>query len=101
MPNVFKSGSLNLLETSGPVQACNGIGLPLPLHAEETEAEGVLVFQRNSLLGAIYIATRCHPQRFTKNNYWNFEIGGTAHVYDPHAVNIALAVGDRKHKRLF
>jgi len=26
--NVLKSGSLNLLEPSGPVQACNGIALP-------------------------------------------------------------------------
>ena len=32
MPTVLKSGSLNLLEPSGPVQACNGIALPLPLH---------------------------------------------------------------------
>ena len=30
MPTVLKSGSLNLLEPSGPVQACNGIALPLP-----------------------------------------------------------------------
>ena len=29
VPNVLKSGSLNLLEPSGPVQACNGIALPL------------------------------------------------------------------------
>jgi len=28
MPVVFKSGSLILLEPSGPVQACNGIALP-------------------------------------------------------------------------
>jgi len=28
-PTVLKSGSLNLLEPSGPVQACNGIALPL------------------------------------------------------------------------
>jgi len=28
---VLKYGSLNLLEPSGPVQACNGIALPLPL----------------------------------------------------------------------
>jgi len=28
MPNVLKSGSLNLLEPSGPDQACNGIALP-------------------------------------------------------------------------
>ena len=29
VPIVLKSGSLNLLEHSGPVQACNGIALPL------------------------------------------------------------------------
>ena len=28
MPTVLKSGSLNLLEPSGPAQACNGIALP-------------------------------------------------------------------------
>jgi hypothetical protein len=28
---VLKSGSLNLLEPSGPVKGCNGIALPLPL----------------------------------------------------------------------
>jgi len=31
MPIVLKSGRLNLLELSGPVQACNGIALPVPL----------------------------------------------------------------------
>jgi len=31
VPIVLKSGSLNLLEPSGPVQACNGIALPLNL----------------------------------------------------------------------
>ena len=29
---VTKSGNLNFLEPSGPVQACNGTALPLPLH---------------------------------------------------------------------
>jgi len=29
VPIVLKSGSLNLLEPSGPVQACNGIALAL------------------------------------------------------------------------
>ena len=28
---VLQSGSLNLLEPSGSLQACNGIALPLPL----------------------------------------------------------------------
>ena len=31
MPNVLKPGSLNLLESSGPAQARNGIVLPLLL----------------------------------------------------------------------
>ena len=31
MPTVLTSGSLNLLEPSGPVQACNEIALPLSL----------------------------------------------------------------------
>jgi len=31
VPIVLKSGSLNLLELSGPVQACKTIVLPLPL----------------------------------------------------------------------
>jgi hypothetical protein len=30
-PIVLKSGSLNLLEPLVPIQACNGIALPLPL----------------------------------------------------------------------
>ena len=35
MPTVLKSGSLNLLEPSGPVQVCNGIALPLPYEKEK------------------------------------------------------------------
>jgi len=31
VPTVLKSGNLDLLEPTGPVQACNGIALPLPL----------------------------------------------------------------------
>ena len=32
VPNVLKSGSLILLEPSGPVQACHGIALPFTFH---------------------------------------------------------------------
>ena len=32
MPNVSKSGSLSLLEPSGPVQTCNGIALNSSIH---------------------------------------------------------------------
>jgi hypothetical protein len=31
-PIVLKSGSLNLLEPSGPVKACNGISLPFTIY---------------------------------------------------------------------
>jgi len=34
---VTKSGSLNFLELSGPVQACNGIAIPLQILAENSE----------------------------------------------------------------
>jgi hypothetical protein len=34
VPIVLKSGRLNLLEHSGPVQACNGIALPLCSYGE-------------------------------------------------------------------
>ena len=47
MPIVFKSGSLSLLEPSGPVQACNGIALPLPLpflHRIVDKKIGVIVY---------------------------------------------------------
>jgi len=33
----LKFGNLNLLEPSGPVQACNGTVSPLPLHAHFTQ----------------------------------------------------------------
>jgi hypothetical protein len=40
VPNVLKSGSLILLEPSGPVQACNEIALPLPLQDRARGCDG-------------------------------------------------------------
>jgi len=40
VPTVLKSGSLKLLEHSGPVQDCNGIALTFTDH----EAPGYVVF---------------------------------------------------------
>jgi len=37
VPIVLKSGSLNLLEALGPVQACNGIALPFMKNFEWKE----------------------------------------------------------------
>jgi hypothetical protein len=39
MPIVMKSGSLNLLEPSGLVQACNGIALPFFLDMKTSDYE--------------------------------------------------------------
>jgi len=39
VPTVLKCMSLNLLEPSGPVQACNGRALPLPLPLFPTNAQ--------------------------------------------------------------
>ena len=42
MPIILKSGSLRLLEPSGPVQACNGIAL---LYIEDLEVDGRTMFK--------------------------------------------------------
>jgi hypothetical protein len=39
VPIVLKSESLNLLEPSGPVNACNWIALPLPFTQHDTVAQ--------------------------------------------------------------
>ena len=51
--DVLKYGSLNLLEPSGPVQACNGFALPsspMPLDTQPDYVFGQLVHARPSLV---------------------------------------------------
>jgi len=52
MPIVLKSVNLNLLETLRPVQACNGIALPLPsslsLH-KQTKLQNMTFSHRNAI----------------------------------------------------
>ena len=36
----MKSGNLNFLEPSGPLQACNGTALPLPFSVKEEQDLG-------------------------------------------------------------
>jgi len=50
VPTVLKSGSLSLLEPSGPVQACNGIALSLPLPDKEIDTKGEVLFVYFSLV---------------------------------------------------
>jgi hypothetical protein len=65
VPIVYKSGSLNLLDPSGPVQACNGVALPFylkfcmgimsfPLREEHRLFEGV-------------------SKQISKRNIWTYE----------------------------
>jgi hypothetical protein len=46
---VLKSGSLNLLEPSAPVKACNGIALPLPLYRVCLSNDAALVLTFHTL----------------------------------------------------
>ena len=65
MPIVLKSGSIKLLEPSGPVQVCNGIALPLSVSSH------VFWFE----VPPVWISTRHHPTY--KNN-----IIFVSHIYN-------------------
>jgi hypothetical protein len=54
VPIVLKSGSLNLLEPSGPVKACNGIALPLPFF--NLSAEFKVILHSNVHVNSLFIA---------------------------------------------
>ena len=63
VPMVLKSGNLNLLKPSGPVQACNGIALPFTnrLHAPETQATS-----SETLIGAIPLCFQQYSNLFSQ-----------------------------------
>jgi len=49
VPIVLKSGNLNLLKPSGPVQACIGSAVPLPFTCVISQVLKVLPCEQNSL----------------------------------------------------
>jgi len=53
MLTALKSGSLNLLEPTAHVQACNGIALPLPLHFTSLELKPDLHLSANNACNGI------------------------------------------------
>ena len=59
-----ESGSLNLLETSGPVQVCAGIELPLPFNSHN--GDDVLIFMRGSL----------YPRKFIPQKLMKYDVNG-------------------------
>ena len=61
----MKSGNLNFLEPSGPLQACNGTALPLPATLRYTEWAQQQLYFRNLILDtlpAIIIHYRRKPE---------------------------------------
>ena len=56
VPIVLKSGFLNLLETSGPLQACNGI--TLPLHIMLAWGGGLVVTNRTRMWQQLDLGNR-------------------------------------------
>ena len=69
VPIVLKSGNFNLLEPSGPVQACNGIGLPLlPLRSRGSSVIIVtrLSSERSGFRISISVRVFCPPQKVQK-----------------------------------
>ena len=64
MPTVLKSGSLNLLEPSGPVQACNGIALAIkekPLVKVTSEHRSVTVHMHFDVITRLCFFARPMP----------------------------------------
>jgi hypothetical protein len=58
VPIVLKSGSLNLLEPSGPVQACNGTVLPLPIALKYRWCNNRKLFERSDIVAATAVFLR-------------------------------------------
>jgi len=53
VPTVLKSGSLNLLEPSGPVQACNGIAFPFYKYKLLLDVQYVLTITKASSMSKL------------------------------------------------
>ena len=51
MPTVLKTGSLNLLEPSGPVQVCNGIALPIILETGDQLKPEIVTLYEGTMAG--------------------------------------------------
>jgi hypothetical protein len=70
----MKSGNLNFLEPSGPLQACNGTVLPFLIRAVEIrslvdEFEQQLTFEptlfHNGIYSYVYVTNLCHRYVFS------------------------------------
>jgi hypothetical protein len=83
VPIVLKSGSLNHLEPSGPVKACNGIALPLTLPRYITVADASI-----ELASSIF-------RIITEKGEKEKEITLYLHLYKDRFMNITKQVTDK------
>jgi len=106
---VLQSGSLNLLEPSGPVQACNGIALPLPFLLNEKQ-EGTQLETEYCKVQNTKPVTRFGKEITTvvcrsKNNRYNKDARkGMSHTCNAYSVHInpekdCLGMYQNKSKR--
>jgi hypothetical protein len=78
VPTVLKSGSVNLLEPSGPVQACNGIALPL--HTCVHACMHICIFfadERKNTMRSMWRFLYYSPSLYRVMNTLRFEMFGT------------------------
>jgi len=80
MPIILKSGSLNFLKPSGPVQACNGIALPLPLPCNIC----VLKFWKGIAVFGSSVASSACPYDKVKGKGKGHPCTGTEALYRPY-----------------
>jgi hypothetical protein len=86
MPTVLKSGSLNFLETNGPVQACNGIALPLTLPIEYEDScvpeTARMVWATLKMLSVRLCLTLCFFAQVDKKSMHSMELEEINPKYD-------------------
>ena len=81
MPSVLKSGSPNLLEPSGPVQACNEIALPLSLFRKDAVTIYVPYEQATVLQSML---TQKFPQNQPMSNHLSLQTSHGTQYYKSH-----------------
>ena len=68
VPIVLKPGSLNLLEPSGRVQACNGIALPLHIIEARVEWQNIYFKRHDNLVAQASVTIQLHPKELRVNH---------------------------------
>jgi hypothetical protein len=77
VPIVLKSGSLNLLEPSGPVKASNGVALPFTLHTWACRENGRNQNSQNTITRESgKTRLRCRPR-----NKWQDEVREDGRIF--------------------